>query len=117
MIVHALHFRFNQRILLCFLREVLYPIRMRPRFNPVFRPAFFLLLPIIFAAAAIAVSAEDWPQWLGPRRDGVWRETGILKEFPTNGLKFRWRATIAAGYSGPSVAEGRVFLTDRQLVP
>jgi outer membrane protein assembly factor BamB len=90
---------------------------MRPRFNTVFRPGFFLLLQIIFAAAAITVSAEDWPQWLGPRRDGVWRETGILKEFPTNGLKFRWRAPVGAGYSGPSVAEGRVFLTDRQLAP
>ena len=30
--------------------------------------------------------ADDWPQWLGPRRDGVWRETAILERFPTEGV-------------------------------
>jgi outer membrane protein assembly factor BamB len=57
--------------------------------------------------------ADDWPQWLGPRRDSVWRETGILRQFPTNGLKVRWRTPISAGYAGPAVAAGRVYLTDR----
>src|SRR5213078_4309990 len=67
--------------------------------------------------AAFTVSADDWPQWLGPRRDAVWRETGILRQFPSNGLPIRWRTPIGAGYSGPSVAEGKVYLTDRQLEP
>src|SRR5206468_3349691 len=67
--------------------------------------------------AASAVHADDWPQWLGPRRDGVWRESGILKRFPTNGPSIRWRVPIGAGYSGPSVAGGRVYVTDRQLAP
>ena len=58
---------------------------------------------------------DDWPQWLGPQRDGVWRETGILEKFPTNGPTVRWRTTIGAGYSGPAVALGRVYITDRQL--
>ena len=62
-------------------------------------------------------SADDWPQWLGPRRDAVWRETGILKTFSTNGPPIRWRTPIGAGYSGPSVAAGRVYVTDRQLAP
>ena len=66
---------------------------------------------------ALSVRADDWPQWLGPKRDGVWRETGIMSHFPTNGLPVRWRAPIGAGYSGPSVAEGRVYVTDRQLAP
>src|ERR1043166_5805280 len=66
---------------------------------------------------ASAVYGEDWPQWLGPRRDGVWRETGILKRFPTNGASIRWRVPIGAGYSGPSIAGGRVYVTDRQLAP
>jgi len=60
--------------------------------------------------------ADDWPQWRGPNRDGVWRETGILETIPSAGLKVRWRARIGNGYSGPVVAQGRVFVTDH-LVP
>jgi outer membrane protein assembly factor BamB len=59
--------------------------------------------------------AEDWPQWLGPKRDAVWRETGILEKFPTNGPPVRWRTSIGAGYSGPVVAKGRVYVSDRRL--
>ncbi len=57
--------------------------------------------------------ADDWPQWLGPKRDGIWRESGILKTFPTNGPKVRWRTEIGAGYAGPAVFAGKVYLTDR----
>ena len=60
-------------------------------------------------------SADDWPQWLGPQRDAVWRETGILEAFPADGPKVRWRVPIGGGYSGPAVADGRVFFMDRQL--
>ncbi len=59
--------------------------------------------------------AEDWPQWLGPRRDSVWRESGIIERFPAQGPAVRWRAAIGAGYSGPVVARGRVYVTDRRL--
>jgi outer membrane protein assembly factor BamB len=56
--------------------------------------------------------ADDWPQWLGPQRDSVWRETGILERFPARGPAVRWRAAIAGGYAGPAVAAGRVFVAD-----
>src|SRR5712672_1361147 len=62
-----------------------------------------------------AVRADDWPQWLGPKRDSVWRETGIIEKFDSNGPAILWRAAIGGGYSGPSVANGRVYVTDRQL--
>ena len=65
-------------------------------------------------AAAVA-RADDWPQWLGPERDGVWRETGILEHFPPGGPKVRWRAPVGIGYAGPAVAAGRVYLMDRVL--
>jgi outer membrane protein assembly factor BamB len=58
-------------------------------------------------------SADDWPQWLGPQRDGVWRETGVLKSIPDNKLNVQWRVPVGAGYSGPTVVGSRVFLTDR----
>src|SRR5947209_17130051 len=57
--------------------------------------------------------ADDWPQWLGPKRDGVWRETGIVEKFPPGGPKVRWRYPVGEGYSGPAVANGRVFVSDR----
>jgi outer membrane protein assembly factor BamB len=58
--------------------------------------------------------ADDWPQWFGPKRDGVWREDGILDKFPTDGLKQLWKAPLGAGYSGPAVANGFVYVTDRR---
>lgn len=61
-----------------------------------------------------AVNADDWPQWLGPQRDGEWRETGIVEKLPQT-LKVRWRTPIGAGYSGPAVVGNRVFVTDRQV--
>jgi outer membrane protein assembly factor BamB len=59
-------------------------------------------------------SALDWPQWLGPNRDGVWRETGLLARFPAGGPKVLWRTPLGTGYSGPAVAEGRIYVMDRQ---
>jgi outer membrane protein assembly factor BamB len=72
-------------------------------------------LSLFCLVAAVTARADDWPQWLGPQRDGVWRETGILEKFPTNGLRFRWRTAIGSGYAGPAVAGGRVFVHDRKL--
>ena len=63
------------------------------------------------------IPAEDWPQWRGPTRDGVWTETGIIDQFAGDEVKIRWRVPVGAGYSGPTVAEGRVFLTDRVAEP
>ncbi len=69
----------------------------------------------LWALAGNTLVADDWPQWLGLRRDSVWRESGIVEKFPTNGPPVRWRAKIGGGYAGPSVANGRVYLVDRQL--
>jgi outer membrane protein assembly factor BamB len=64
---------------------------------------------------AVVVDGEDWPQFRGPNRDGVWSETGILQIFPTGGLKVRWRKPVGVGWSSPVVAKGRVFVTDALL--
>jgi outer membrane protein assembly factor BamB len=81
-----------------------------------------LRTPLVAGVCALLVAlldarADDWPQWLGPRRDGVWRESGILQKLPEAGLKIRWRAKVGLGYSGPVISEGRVFVTDRQPKP
>ncbi len=59
--------------------------------------------------------SEDWSQWLGNQRDGVWRETEILEKFPPGGPKAVWRTPLGGGYSGPAVWRGKVFVTDRLL--
>lgn len=74
-------------------------------------------ISLLTLASCLAVSqmafAEDWPQWGGPQRDIVWRETGIIDKFPTDGLLPRvWSTPIGDGYSGPAVADGRVYITD-----
>ena len=61
--------------------------------------------------------ADDWPQWRGPNRDGVWRETGIVESFTKDRLDIKWRAKIGRGYTGPTVADGRVYLMDRPRKP
>jgi outer membrane protein assembly factor BamB len=79
--------------------------------------------PLAAAAAALLALAghemrgDDWPQWRGPARDGVWRETGVVQRFASDTLAIKWRARISSGYSGPTVADGRVFVTDRVLEP
>jgi outer membrane protein assembly factor BamB len=62
--------------------------------------------------AQVETRGDDWPEWRGAGRLGVWNETGILETFPADGLKVRWRTPIHAGYAGPSVAAGRVFVVD-----
>ncbi|OAI57981.1 hypothetical protein AYO49_01700 [Verrucomicrobiaceae bacterium SCGC AG-212-N21] len=59
--------------------------------------------------------ADDWPQFGGPHRNGVWNETGIMQTFPPEGLKVRWRAPVGCGLSSPVVAQGRVYLIDSEL--
>jgi outer membrane protein assembly factor BamB len=78
-------------------------------------PSKLFLLSTLLLRLSSSVRADDWPQWLGPQRDAIWRETGILDKFPQGGPKVRWRTPIGAGYSGPAVAKGRVYLTDRIL--
>lgn len=77
-------------------------------------PALLLLWTL---AAGPATLADDWPQWRGPQRNGVWRETGLVGKFADKQLKLKWKAPIASGYSGPTVAAGRVFVTDRLVEP
>lgn len=68
-------------------------------------------LTIAICTAQSSLGA-DWPQWLGPHRNSVWSETGILDQFPEGGPKVLWRMPIGGGYSGPAVSNGKVFVMD-----
>jgi outer membrane protein assembly factor BamB len=70
-----------------------------------------------FAAALVAAlaplaGADDWPQWMGPNRDNVWPEAGVLDAFPKDGPKVVWRVPVGSGYAGPAVAGGKVYVAD-----
>lgn len=67
--------------------------------------------------AALSALADDWPEMQGRGRRSVWNETGILRQFPAGGLKVDWRTPIHAGYCGPAVADGRVFVSDYHKLP
>lgn len=73
-----------------------------------------LLLIILTITSAISrlSHAEDWTQWNGPRRDGTVEESGILTTIPADGLKVAWRQPVSLGYSGPMIADGKVFVFD-----
>jgi outer membrane protein assembly factor BamB len=75
---------------------------------------WFLLAITLIAVPSVSV-ADDWPQWLGPNRDSIWSETGILRELPSGGPTVLWRTPISPGYSGPSVVNDCVYVTDRVL--
>ena len=60
----------------------------------------------------VSLAADDWRQWRGADRLGVWHEDGIIESFPDEGLKVKWRTPIRSGYAGPAVADGRVFVLD-----
>jgi outer membrane protein assembly factor BamB len=59
---------------------------------------------------AVGFSASDWPQWQGPDRTDLCRETGLLKSWPASGPPLLWKATgLGQGYSTPSIAAGRIY--------
>ncbi len=68
---------------------------------------------LVFGAAlasALESAEHDWPQWRGPDRTGRSRETGLLKTWPKEGPKQVWKITTAGtGFSGPAIANGRLF--------
>ena len=77
------------------------------------RYALFLAM-LLPAAIAFAASPEpfDWPQWQGPDRTAISKETGLLKEWPKGGPPLAWKIKgLGGGYSEPSIAAGRIFGT------
>jgi len=80
-------------------------------------PAIMRTSAVIFGLLCSGgLRADDWPQWRGPNRDGVYSETGLLESFPTEGLKVRWRTPVGWGWSSPVVTQGRVFVADSKLM-
>lgn len=73
-------------------------------------------LTLIFLITADAW-CDDWPQWRGLNRDGVWHEDGIVEKFESEQIPIKWRVPTSSGYSGPTIADGRVYVTDFVVEP
>ena len=57
-------------------------------------------------------TGTEWPQWRGPTRDGISRETGLLKSWPANGPPVAWTAAdLGLGFGAPIVVGGKVYGT------
>jgi outer membrane protein assembly factor BamB len=83
--------------------------------------AVLLLVVASFAVDAAAQGTGEWPQWRGPNRDGISKETGLLDQWPAEGPPLAWKTTGAGrGYSSMAVAGGRLFTMglrgDREFV-
>lgn len=80
-----------------------------------------ILLTLLFSAGAVAQTAGEWPQWRGPNRDGISKETGLLKQWPDGGPPVVWKAAGAGrGYSSLAISGGRIYTMgirgDREFV-
>lgn len=65
----------------------------------------------LMIASSPSVQADDWPQWRGPNRDGISKETGLLPQWPESGPQLQWRVENAgSGYSTPAVVGDRMYL-------
>jgi outer membrane protein assembly factor BamB len=69
-----------------------------------------LAVVLVSLSEAAAQATGDWPQWRGAHRDGISKETGLLKQWPAEGPALVWKATGAgAGYSSLAIASERIF--------
>src|SRR5688500_20366783 len=80
-----------------------------------------LTVLICLSTGLIAQTPGDWPQWRGPNRDGISKETGLLKQWPAEGPPLAWKTSGAGrGYSSFSIANGRLYTMglrgDREFV-
>ena len=69
-----------------------------------------VLFALIFTSICLA---NDWPQYLGPNRNAVSAETGILKAWPAEGPEVLWTVPLGEGFGGAAVSQGKVYVLDR----
>jgi len=73
-----------------------------------------IFIPLVVLLVSIAnVYAQDWPQYLGPSRNSISTQTGILRAWPQQGPAVLWTVDVGIGFGGPVVKDGKVYLLDR----
>ncbi len=72
-----------------------------------------VLFAFLLTILAGNLSAQDWPQILGPNRDGIYHGPALAKTWPKEGPKVLWQKNVGSGFAGPSVADGNLILFHR----
>jgi outer membrane protein assembly factor BamB len=78
-----------------------------------FMKNIIMILSIFILFAFNQVSASDWPQYLGPDRNGVSAEKGLLRSWPAEGPKVLWTVPLGEGFGGAAISKGKVYVYDR----
>ncbi|MDQ3687047.1 MAG: PQQ-like beta-propeller repeat protein [Acidobacteriota bacterium] len=79
------------------------------RFNVRIKMSCVVVL-LCLSVEAVSQTKSEWPQWRGPNRDGISKETGLLKQWPAEGPPLAWKAAGAGrGFSSMSVAHNRLY--------
>ena len=89
------------------------PCRADIRFRAVTSAQWLATLAAVLAAAALQVQAGDWPQFLGPNRNGTTAETNLAPSWPKDGPPILWQRKVGEGFSGPVTGEGKLILFHR----
>lgn len=76
-----------------------------------------ILVLCCFCSSNSQFNNTDWPQWRGPQRDGVWHEDIMIDTLKPVNIKKLWESQVSPGFSGTTVAAGRVYLTDYNKTP
>src|ERR1051326_6789157 len=74
-------------------------------------------VPVVVGCSlfTLVARANDWPQWLGPQRNGLSQEKGLLKQWPTEGPKLLWQVKdVGYGFGSMAVANGRIYLVGNE---
>ena len=73
----------------------------------------FRQIALLVALSMTSVYAADWPSIYGPRRDSTSDQKGLLRTWPAEGPKTLWTVPVGAGFGGPAISGGSVYLLDR----
>lgn len=71
------------------------------------------ILAVFLSGSLFNVCAQDWPQYLGPTRNGISPQKGLLRSWPQQGPEVLWNVDVGIGFGGPVVKDGKVYLLDR----
>ncbi len=72
-----------------------------------------VMLIAIIIMFTTGFTLADWPQYLGPHRNAISPEKGLLRSWPESGLKVLWTISLGAGYGGAAISDGKVYVLDR----
>ncbi len=81
------------------------------------KPDHFVMPVIGLIAWAMLASyalADDWPQYLGPKRNSTSPQKSLLRTWPEKGPDVLWSTAVGRGFGGPVVKDGKVYLLDRE---